>query len=101
MGAHLTTTRDVFDALGGTTRVSELTGARYSAAHNWLTDGFPSRTYLVLTQALAWQGFTADPDLWGMTKKAHGGKRPSKRGQDRHAKEPVQVAQAVRQRPRS
>jgi len=79
MGAHLTTTHEVFDALGGTARVSELTGARYTAAHNWLTDGLPSRTYLILTQALAWQGFTADPDLWGMTRKSGGKSRSQQR----------------------
>jgi hypothetical protein len=48
---------------------AELTGASYSAAYNWLTAGFPSKTFLLLTDALARHGYTADPDLWGMTRR--------------------------------
>jgi hypothetical protein len=88
MDRHITSTQQVFDALGGTHRISQLTGASYTAAYNWLTNGLPARTYLILTQALAWRGFTADPDLWGMTRK-------------RRTKEPArQVVQTARQRAR-
>jgi hypothetical protein len=64
---HLRTVRDVIAALGGTSRVAELTGTRYTAAHNWHGDGFPARTYVVLMRELEARGLTADPELWGMT----------------------------------
>lgn len=62
----LETTKAVIDALGGTAAVAELTGRKYTAAHNWRKSRFPSNTYLTITEALEAKGKTAPPSLWGM-----------------------------------
>ncbi len=63
----LTSTVSVFDALGGTQAVADLTGRTYKAAFNWRSfKTFPSDTYLVLTTALREAGHTAPDSLWGM-----------------------------------
>lgn len=64
---QLSTTREVMDALGGTSAVAKLTGRTYSAAFNWLIlKTFPANTYVALTDALAEKGKTAPASLWGM-----------------------------------
>ena len=68
MLSELSTTGEVIDALGGVPAVSELTGSTYKAVFNWKGfDNFPSKTYLVMTGALASKGKTAPASLWGMT----------------------------------
>lgn len=57
---------DVMSALGGTSSVAELTGARYGTVWPW-ADGasFPSRYFLVMTWALKKKRLRAHPSLWG------------------------------------
>lgn len=65
--SELLTTADVMAALGGPGAVAELTGRKYSAAHNWGTFvKFPANTYVVMQAALAKIGRTAPASLWGM-----------------------------------
>ena len=67
----LTTTRDVIEALGGISKVAELTERKYGAAAQWPHfPKFPSNTYVALTDALERVGKTAPPSLWGMTESA-------------------------------
>lgn len=65
---HLTTVPEVIEALGGVPTVRELTEATsWQQVDNWRGRGrFPSRTYVVMTQALSALGVTADSGLWGM-----------------------------------
>lgn len=68
---QLTTTREVMEALGGTSAVAKMTGRTYAAAFNWLDfKTFPTNTYLVLTEALREKGYTAPASLWGMVEPA-------------------------------
>jgi hypothetical protein len=68
---QLSTTREVMEALGGTSAVAKLTGRTYPAAFNWLDfKTFPSNTYVAMTTALAAQGKTAPASLWGMVEPA-------------------------------
>jgi hypothetical protein len=68
MPSELSTTDDVIDALGGIPAVMELTGSTYKAVFNWKGfSSFPSKTYLVMTDALVALGKTAPASLWGMT----------------------------------
>lgn len=62
----LITANEVMAALGGTKAVANLTGRKYSAAQNWRDSQFPANTYFVMSGALAAQGKTAPPSLWGM-----------------------------------
>lgn len=62
----LDTTKAVIDALGGTKAVAELTGRKYTAAHNWRSSRFPANTYRAITIALEEKGLSAPPSLWGM-----------------------------------
>lgn len=59
---------DVIDALGGSTAVARLTGREGSqAASNWrASNSFPANTFIVLTDALARQGYSAPQALWRM-----------------------------------
>jgi hypothetical protein len=67
----LTTTTQVIDALGGVRAVCGLTGAAYTAAHNWIrARNFPARYFLVMLAALQRKGLTAPPELWGMVRTA-------------------------------
>jgi hypothetical protein len=62
----LNTTSEVIEALGGIQAVRELTGRKYTAAHNWLrAKQFPSNTYRKMTSALQDKGLSAPPSLWG------------------------------------
>jgi hypothetical protein len=64
---ELTSTVSVFEALGGTQVVADLTGRTYKAAFNWRSfKTFPSDTYIVLTTALREAGYAAPDSLWGM-----------------------------------
>jgi hypothetical protein len=74
----LTTTRQVIAALGGVSAVCELTGAAYTAVHNWLgAPHFPARYFLVMLAALKRRGKTARPELWGMVVSANRERRAS------------------------
>lgn len=65
--ATLTTTKDVIDALGGTTAVAHITGRTYNCVHNWKGfKTFPSNSYVALIGALAAKGHSAPPSLFGM-----------------------------------
>jgi len=65
---ELATTGEVIEALGGVPAVAELTGSTYKAVFNWKGfSNFPSKTYLIMTGALAAVGKTAPAALWGMT----------------------------------
>lgn len=68
MPQKLTTIKAVIEALGGTEPVMALIGARNaSAVSNWRTwNHMPSRTYVVMQDALRKQGLRASPKLWGM-----------------------------------
>lgn len=71
MDGHLTSKDQVFDALGGIQGVADLTNSKYKAAAAWRAlPTFPSKHYLVMTDALERAGKTADPSLWGMTERA-------------------------------
>jgi hypothetical protein len=64
---ELKTAQEVFDALGGTAKVAELTGVKYNAASNWKSfNRFPARTFLSLQSALEAKGLRAAPELWNM-----------------------------------
>ena len=64
---HLVHTSEIIDALGGTLAVAAMTQSTRPAVQNWRSfDVFPSKTYLVLTTALAAKGITAPYALWGM-----------------------------------
>jgi hypothetical protein len=64
---QLRTTKDVIEALGGTTAVAELTGRSYRAAFNWRGfQTFPANTFLKMRAALDEKGELAPPSLWGM-----------------------------------
>ena len=64
---RLETTKEVIDAIGGTSAAAKLTGRSYNAAHNWRKfSTFPANTYLTMTAALDERGHTAPPSLWGM-----------------------------------
>ena len=65
----LTTVREVKLALGGNTAVAILTGSKPSAAGNWggpKCPQFPSKTFVVMNEALAAIGKSAPASLWGM-----------------------------------
>lgn len=64
---NLDTFSEVMDALGGNQGVGELTGAKPSTLSMWRkANGFPSNTYVVITDALRALGKTAPASLWGM-----------------------------------
>lgn len=65
---HLKTVPEVIEALGGAPAVRDLTEANsWQQVDNWRGRGrFPSRTYVVMTDALSALGFVADSGLWGM-----------------------------------
>jgi len=65
---ELTSTKQVFEVLGGIAAVAKLTNKKYSAAGNWSSQNkFPAWTYLTLQRELAQKGFSARPELWGMS----------------------------------
>ena len=67
MDGALTTTGAVVDALGGNSAVVRLTGSSPTAVSNWRQfNSFPSKTYLVLNDALREIGKEAPASLWGM-----------------------------------
>lgn len=64
---ELATASEVMDALGGNVGVAALTGNTPGAVWNWRSFGrFPSKFYLVMTEALAEKGYQAPASLWGM-----------------------------------
>ncbi len=63
----LGTTKDVMDAIGGTSAVAKITGRTYNAAHNWRSfEKFPANTFVVMSRALREKGLNAPAELWGM-----------------------------------
>jgi hypothetical protein len=63
---RLSTTSDVFDALG-IDAIMALTSGKYTAVQNWKQSGhFPAKTYVALTSALAAIGAEAPDSLWQM-----------------------------------
>ncbi len=63
---ELTTTLQVWDALGGLDAICALTGSPPKAAENWKRQKtFPSRYFLVMTFALRRKRLSAPPELWG------------------------------------
>lgn len=68
MMEELTTTSQVIKALDGNVAVAGLTGCHRKAVWNWNGfETFPSRTYVVMINALHRKGKTAPASLWGMT----------------------------------
>jgi Tol biopolymer transport system component len=63
---QLYTANAVIDALGGTNTVSGLTGATAQAVSNWRRDGLPAKTFIVLSEALKANGYSAPFEVWGM-----------------------------------
>lgn len=63
---NLSTVEDVFTALGGPSGMQSLTGSKPNTVSMWKDNGFPSNTYLVMSEALRAQGKTAPASLWGM-----------------------------------
>lgn len=68
MDAEILQTADqVFEALGGTQRVAQITGSKLSRVGNWkLIKSFPSNTYVVMQKALRERGKIAPASLWRM-----------------------------------
>lgn len=65
--ATLTTADEVIDAVGGTLKASRLARASMPSVSGWRATGrLPSRTFLRFTRALAAQGNSAPPGLWGI-----------------------------------
>ena len=65
--AHLTTSGEVMDVLGGNSSVARLTASSQNRVSNWRVKGrFPANTYLALQSALTAVGHTAPAELWGM-----------------------------------
>lgn len=65
----LDTVEAVIDELGGNSAVAKLTGFGPSAVSNWRARGrIPAKLHLTFSGALARNGKTADPQLFGMTR---------------------------------
>ena len=64
----LRTVPAIFDALGGTHGIVEITGFQYRTVLNWrqLYDRIPAKTYLLLQGRLKRDGYIADPKCFGM-----------------------------------
>jgi hypothetical protein len=65
----LRTTDEVIDLLGGNGPTGEIVGAKPKTVSNWREAArgrFPADTFLALNRALARQGRSASPSLWGM-----------------------------------
>lgn len=63
---NLKTIDDVFAALGGPSGMQALTGSKPNTVSMWRDNGFPSNTYIVMTEALRAIGKSAPASLWGM-----------------------------------
>jgi hypothetical protein len=66
---ELLTTKDVIDALGGISGISELTGSNAKAIYMWRATAFPWKMYPIITGALRDRGMTAPVSLFGMKSK--------------------------------
>ena len=64
----LRTVSAIFDALGGTHGIVEITGFQYRTVLNWkaLYGRLPAKTYLLLQGRLKREGYIGDPKCWGM-----------------------------------
>ena len=64
----LRTIEEILDTLGGPARVAELCGVGASAVSNWKSRGrIAAEKFLVITDALAREGKTVDPAVFGMS----------------------------------
>lgn len=64
---ELSTAREIMEKLDGADGIARLTGSKPKAVLNWkYFNRFPSRTFLVLNEALREKGFRAPASLWGM-----------------------------------
>jgi hypothetical protein len=67
----LSTADEVFDALGGSSGICEITSSKPSRVANWRALGsFPPNTYGVMSEALRERGKTAPMALWRMMARA-------------------------------
>jgi hypothetical protein len=67
MTRALQTVDEVIDALGGTVETSRKAGVSPSQVSGWrVTKRLGAKTFLVLSQELDAQGYTAPPELWGI-----------------------------------
>jgi hypothetical protein len=63
----LQTTVDVIEALGGDDAIKAMTDCSPQTLWNWKNYGqFPSKTFVMMTAALAMKGKVAPARLWGM-----------------------------------
>lgn len=67
---NLSTIEAVFTALGGPSGMQSLTGSKPNTVSMWKDNGFPSNTYIVMSEALRAIGKTAPASLWGMKQPA-------------------------------
>ena len=67
---NLETIDDVFIALGGASGMQTLTGSKPTTVSMWKENGFPSNTYILMTEALRAIGKIAPASLWGMKQPA-------------------------------
>lgn len=81
---HLRSVDEVIERLGGTVAVREMTAVRTNqAVWEWRNRGvIASKFYVMMTEALAAQGCTAESELWGQ-KGAGDPQRPGKGDADR------------------
>lgn len=67
MQQPLATVDAVFDALGGATRITEITGSKLNAVVEWRRGGrIPAKMFLVMSAALRERGHSVDPAVFGM-----------------------------------
>jgi hypothetical protein len=73
---NLTSVGLVITALGGNSRVAEVTHSNPKAVSNWkVMNKFPAATYVTLREHLETAGLSAPDKLWGMRRKAKRTKR--------------------------
>ena len=73
---NLTSVGLVISALGGNSRVAEVTHSNPKAVSNWkVMNKFPAATYVTLREHLETMGLSAPDKLWGMRRKAKRARR--------------------------
>jgi hypothetical protein len=66
----LDTVADIVDELGGPVAVGAMCGVSRNTVYHWIERGIPPQYYLIMTEALRKQGFTAPAALWQMVEVA-------------------------------